>query len=130
MTRQEYFAQAIEKIKSLGYKVYGFNEPTTNYAFFTDEKNIGYFQLDDFIGFAFSTVHKPCREAGTGYRVADEITLDNITKELCEKCFVTIPHGFIPATIHKYYDWNEFNRKRRLTSIKDKENDVYFPEEL
>ena len=37
-----YFKEAIEKVKSLGYKVYGYNDMEWNYAFITDGKNIGH----------------------------------------------------------------------------------------
>lgn len=59
----------IDFIKSEGYKVYG-PEKLTSYVFLTDgENHIGYAQLGP-IGFQFSTVHKPNRETGTGFRVS------------------------------------------------------------
>lgn len=104
------FKKAVEIIKGYGFKVFAVND--RDYGYFTDGKNIGYFQYSNFEGFTFDTVHQPCRYAGTGYRVASEIpSVEHITKELCEKCFISIPEGFIPTTIKKWKDWEHFVSK-------------------
>lgn len=104
---KELLKRAIAQIKSYGYKVYG--KPDSDYAFFTDGKNIGYFQLTEIGTLNFSTVHRPNRYAGTGYRVASNIrSVDEITPNLCRSCFGRIPDGFTNASITKWNSWDEF----------------------
>lgn len=105
------FKNTIEKIKSLGYEVYGLEN--TTYAFFTDGKNIGYFQESHFGTINFSTVHRPCRHAGTGFCIRHGIyCLEDITNELCQACFVNIPNEFKGTPrVYKWESWDDFMGK-------------------
>lgn len=104
------FSKAVELIKSYGFKVYIYKDK--EYGYFTDGKNIGYLQYSKFEGFTFDSVHQPCRAAGTGYRIASGIhSVEDITKKLCERCFVTIPKGFIPTEIKNWKNWEHFVSK-------------------
>lgn len=104
------FERAVALIKRYGYRIYGFKE--NGYAFFTDGKNIGYFQTNVFGHLSFSTVHRPNRIAGTGYKVATEITsVDEITEDLCKMCFVSTPEGFTPVPVNKWENWDDFAGK-------------------
>lgn len=86
--RQLVGKKAIEKIKALGYQVYGSGTPETTimgYIRSKDGLRIGSFQVDEFAqGITFTTVHKPCRECGTGFRVQTDDHFVSI-EELCEK---------------------------------------------
>ena len=43
----------------------------SSWIIFSKDDKIGYAQDDRFQGISFSTVHKPCRECGTGFRAVD-----------------------------------------------------------
>ena len=95
------FEKAVALIKRYGYRIYGFKKD--GYAFFTDGKNIGHFQTNEFGYLNFGTVHRPNRIAGTGYRVATGITsVDEITEE--EDCDALLNAGWcgvdLLATAH------------------------------
>lgn len=99
----------IDFLKSQGLEVFGPEEMTT-YAWFTNGHAIGYVQVDRFEGVIYSTVHKPNRQVGTGYRA------DNYSQALL----------FAPAwasgrdlsLIKKYKDSEEFKAKhwQKLTN--------------
>jgi hypothetical protein len=55
--------ELIQEAKRQGFTVYA-PETLTTYFWFTDGDRIGYAQE----GPSFSTVHKPCNHAGTGYK--------------------------------------------------------------
>ena len=59
--------ELIQEAKSQGFTVYA-PETLTTYFWFTDGDRIGYAQTDRINGPSFSTVHKPCKHAGTGYK--------------------------------------------------------------
>lgn len=92
----------IDQLKERGFDVYG-PEQLTTYVWFTDGSNIGYVQYSGMRGTAYSTVHKPCRECGTGFQA------ENAQEAL----------GFAPRwasaadikAVHKYQDIEEFKKK-------------------
>ena len=103
----------IEEIKALGFDVYT-REPVmpsapVTYAFFTDGVNIGYIQIGRNGGmYSLGTVHKPCRECGTGYSVG---SIDIITKEALDVSFIHHPNWAKKSDIKsivKYKDWDEY----------------------
>ena len=64
--------ETIAAIAAHGFEVWQSSGPKwRSYAYFTDGKRIGYVQTGYFGGLNYSTVHMPCREAGTGFRVVD-----------------------------------------------------------
>ena len=114
----------IDKLKSEGFKVYTSDskkEPT--YYFFVKDNKIGYVQNDTSIGLHFSTVHKPCREAGTGFRIHDTILEPTI--QHAKDCFIHRPswssfsnhcqycgHSLYKTDpVVKYKDWNDYISK-------------------
>lgn len=59
----------IKEAKLQGFTVYA-PETLTTYFYITKDDRIGYCQHDRTTGPKFSTVHKPCKHAGTGYEAA------------------------------------------------------------
>jgi hypothetical protein len=58
--------ELIKKAKRQGFTIYA-PETLSTYFWFTDGDRIGYAQADRLKGPSFSTVHKSCKHAGTGY---------------------------------------------------------------
>lgn len=108
-----YFKEAIEKVKSLGYKVYGYNDMEWNYAFITDGKNIGQMQVG-LSGIELGTVH--IGDVGWGSGFGSDKCLDphEITEEVIKRCFsFTGGNDWANnAPIRKYKDWEHFVEKR------------------
>ena len=108
-----YFKEAIEKVKSLGYKVYGINDNDWNYAFITDGKNIGYMEVG-LSGIELGTVHIGDRVWGSGFRSDDGLDPCDITEEVVRRCFLFNggkDWGCNPP-ISKYRDWEHYVEKR------------------
>jgi hypothetical protein len=59
--------ELIQEAKRQGFTIYA-PETLSTYFYFTDGERIGYAQADRLKGPSFSTVHKPCKHAGTGYK--------------------------------------------------------------
>jgi hypothetical protein len=57
----------IDEAKNQGFTVYA-PENLTTYFWFSESDRLGYAQIDRLRGATFSTVHKPCKHAGTGYK--------------------------------------------------------------
>lgn len=66
---------AIRQLQGAGYRVYvsapSTSFPVASYCYFTKDDKIGYMQYNNFDGLTFTTVHKPCRQCGTGFRITD-----------------------------------------------------------
>lgn len=108
-----YFKEAIEKVKSLGYKVYGKNDNDWNYAFITDGKDIGYMQVG-LSGIELGTVHIGDVGWGSGFRSDDGLDPCDITEEVIKRCFsFTGGNDWANmASIRKYRDWEHYVEKR------------------
>ena len=61
--------ELIQQAKREGFTVYA-PEKLTTYFYIVKDDKIGYCQHDHLTGPKFSTVHKPCTQAGTGYEAA------------------------------------------------------------
>jgi hypothetical protein len=87
----ESFKEALTKLMENGLKLI-IPEPTgtftkTNYAHFYDGYHIGYLQQESsFREISISTVHKPSKEAGTGFRMSEEFSLKEAQKALLTVC--------------------------------------------
>lgn len=95
-------APVIEDLKTQGFEVYG-PEKLTTYVWFTDGERIGYVQNDRLEGIKYSTVHKPCRECGTGFEAAG-----------VEQALGFAPHWTTSearAAVRKYKNFEEFKGK-------------------
>lgn len=93
MDRTTILLQAVEVVKSFGYKCFypqyysNRNEKPT-YCYITDGINIGYMQSNDWgCALDFTTIHKPHSKNGCGFGIADDVPLDKVTKELIEQTF-------------------------------------------
>ena len=115
--KQEYFDAASQHIKSLGFRVFVHDNKAGDfpyyYGYFSDGKNIGYFQLGDFFGVRWSTVNGPgSRGCGCGFSCEDEgVEYDRLTREMLEQAFVSIPSWYRPGKnekVVKYLDLDHF----------------------
>lgn len=91
----------IDSIKAQGLQVFG-PEKLTPYAYFTDGTRIGYVQSARVAGISYSTVHKPCRECGTGFKV------DSAQEALAHSPAWA---GGSASAVRKYKDFAEFQSK-------------------
>ena len=94
--------QLIEDIKLEGLQVFG-PEKLTSYVYFTDGTRIGYAQNARVDGISFSTVHKPCRECGTGFKV------DSLQGALAHS--PSWATGGDRSAVRKFKDFAEFTSK-------------------
>lgn len=82
---------------------------STTYCYVTDGINIAYVQWGSMCTQGVSTVHKPDSNVGTGFKLAEQITLDSVRAAM---------HCVAPSwaskkereSVRKYRDWNEFQR--------------------
>ena len=106
-TKREQLLEFVEQLKDKGYKVYAPANITT-YCHFVKNDQIGYLERGDY-GFNFGSVHKPCRECGTGYSIHRDIY--NPTVVMAEDCLVLAPHWASSRDIQaikKYKNWEEY----------------------
>ena len=106
-TKREQLMEFVEELKDKGFKVYG---PTivTTYCHFVKYDKIGYVEAGDH-GFNFSTVHKPCRECGTGFGMERET--HNPTAQMAHDCLVEYPSWASSAdrqAVKKYKSWEDY----------------------
>jgi hypothetical protein len=115
--KSELVGEMADKLKEVGLKIYyslWSSQPgKPSYFYFTDGENIGYCQEGYFGGLRFSSVHKPCREAGTGFGLQDDPGLYTATVEDAKKAFTVAPAWWRGKriAIKKYKDWNEYTEK-------------------
>lgn len=119
MDRSIILLQAVEVVKSFGYKCffprYYTLQKQPTYCFITDGTNIGYMQANEFgYGICFSTIHKPNKKHGNGFGIADNVPLDRITKGLIEN---TIDSKNIKAKVDKYTSWEDFTKNSLTAQI-------------
>ena len=104
----------IELIISMGLRVFARDTKNQTYCFFTDGVHIGYAQWSDYRTSA-STVHKPSKAVGTGFKVADEITPESLIAALN----TIAPHWASDsdrASVRKYRDINEYLQASKWNS--------------
>jgi hypothetical protein len=112
MDRSIILLQAVEVVKSFGYKCffprYYTLQKQPTYCYITDGVNIGYMQANEFgYGICFSTIHKPNKRHGNGFGIANNVPLDKITKELIER---TIENKNSKAKVEKYTSWEDYTK--------------------
>ena len=117
-----YFDATAEKIKSLGFRVFVKENrpgvPSSLWGFFSDGKNIGYFQLGYFFGVRWSTVNAPgSRGVGTGFSCEDEgVEYWDLTRERLREAFQAVPHWYRLGRnekVVKFRDLDEFLEHQR-----------------
>ena len=110
---QAYFKKAVERIKSFGFRVFVHeNKPGELpycYGYFSDGKNIGYFQLGWFFGVRWSTVNGPgSHNVGTGFSCEDDgVEVSQLTPERLREAFQSVPY------------WYRLGRNERVCKWKD-----------
>lgn len=112
MDRSIILLQAVEVVKSFGYKCffprYYTLQKQPTYCYITDGTNIGYMQANEMgYGICFSTIHKPNKKHGNGFGIANNVPLDKITKELIER---TIENKNSKANVEKYTSWEDYTK--------------------
>lgn len=112
------FADYVSVLKENDFKVYtSCTDPKPSWAYFVKDDKIGYVQCAYFGGLSFSTVHKPCKECGTGFGLDEEgIYAPNVEDAL--RTFVIAPKWAKERdrqAVVKYSNWNELNNGRILT---------------
>lgn len=100
-------------IKELGFRVF-INRKTRSYGFYSDGKNIGYFQSGTWSGVEIFTHNKYIINSPTGFvinRNNKPFHQEDITPELLRKAFVKLPPGAKfkrYQKVVKYDDLQEF----------------------
>lgn len=112
--KSELLTNTAEMIKAAGmtvyYAVWTHSDQKPTYFYFIDGNNIGYCQEDYFGGVKFSTVHKPCRECGTGFGL-NEYGIFEPTIEDAKKAFIIAPNWAKrndAQAVRKYKGWEEY----------------------
>lgn len=104
--------EVISTIAALGFDVYQSTSPAwRSYLFFTDGTRVAYMQTE-FGALTLSTVHLPCRECGTGFRLDNPAAL---TREELERGFIIAPNWASAtdrAAVRKYADAAAFLKSR------------------
>lgn len=90
--KNEEIKNCLELLLSNGYRVFkSFFDPKSQLTYFTYSKDdkVAYLQAD-YSGVKVSTVHKPCREFGTGFGIW-EYSKINVDLELLNDGFISVP---------------------------------------
>ena len=109
-TKKAQLLEFVEELKNNGFKVYTPGNLTT-YCHFVKDDKIGYVERGDY-GFNFGSVHKPCRECGTGYSIHREVNCPTV--EMAADCLVYAPHwatGKDWQAIQKYKNWEDYTNQ-------------------
>lgn len=109
MENRKFENQDLEKVVSIakdrGYKVYTFQSAGNIKQIFivNQENQIGSCSAY-FGGITFSSVHKPDKEIGTGFRVSGEFA----DPEKLDICFRSYPSWPTSKNVIKYKSWDEY----------------------
>jgi len=88
---------------------------------FSKDNQIGYVQYEKHRGGRFSTVHKPCRECGTGYALQDQFESTDLTIENAMSTFIVAPNWakrLDVNAIKKYASAEEFVKGERVLNYR------------
>lgn len=96
-------------LKANGFTVIVSKKHSFEWLYFEKNNKIGTVSPDGFYNFNFGSVHKPCKECGTGFRIATktELTLKAANDTLIDGC----PHWASKTdreAVRKYKDVQEF----------------------
>ena len=118
------FKDFTEQLKANGFKVYAPVPsklfPKTTYCFFVKNDQIGY--MDEQLGFNFGTVHKPCRQCGTGFGIHRDISHPTI--QMAEDSLIFAPSwssGADRKAVVKYKNWEDYLKIRTNQIMKMEE---------
>ena len=107
--KNQELAKAVRIAKQNNYRVFAFQKDVISQVFVVSETDeIGTIAAD-WDGIRYGTVHKPCRDFGTGFRLNKYIdivpsVIDNIIK--CTK--TNKPNWAKKGMVLKYKNWNEY----------------------
>ena len=120
---KEYFDAAARRIKELGFRVFVKDvKPGDSlgsyWGYFSDGKNVGYFQLGDFWGIRWSTINAPgSRNVGTGFSCEDEgVEIKDLTIDRLKEAFQAVPYWYRLGKnekVVKFRDLDEFLEHQR-----------------
>ena len=118
--KDELLREYAEKLLINGFRVFVsakefFPNQKKTYYYVVKDNNIGYVQLDYFGGLDFSTVNKPSKNHGTGYRINEEGHYKPTIKD-AEDTFLLKPawaHGS-GKDIIKYKSWIDYANNTAL----------------
>ena len=104
----------LKLIKSFGYRVYinKANPDEAEYCFYTDGENIGYAQWTSHDP-GVSSVHKPCKSAGTSYSISDQINKATLAQALHTTCPDWDSGNW--HNIKKWKNWDEYHNSSNWT---------------
>ena len=105
-TKRAELLEFAKELKGAGYKVYS-PVNTTTWCHFVKDDKIGYVDYGGW-GFNFSSVHRPCRECGTGFGIHRNVTP---TVAMAEDCLIFAPSwasGIDRQAIKKYKNWEDY----------------------
>lgn len=107
-----------------GFKIMIPTEGGKSYFFFEKDGKLGYTQQERFNGFRFSTVHKPCRHAGTGYSLGEKENYEPSVED-AESCLVDYPSWVLSRDrlpLAKYKSLEEYQKKETVLKY-----EIYYP---
>lgn len=90
-----------------GFKVYAPETERPTWFYFVEGNSIGYAQRSYFGGIDISTVHKPCREYGTGFSVVSGASSPTV-QDAVRVRYIPSECGYVPDSIKRYRSWEEF----------------------
>ncbi len=111
--KSELLQSFADELKENGFKIYYSpydDGRKTTYFYFVEGDNIGYCQENYFGGLSFSTVHKPCRECGTGYGLNEDGIYEPTIKD-ARKAFINYPNWATAKdrqAVKKYKNWEDY----------------------
>lgn len=108
------------KLKAAGLTVFLPEDARSNYIHFGDDKNVGYCQYAAWEGFSFSTVHKPNRQTGTGFRVHG--TIGEPTVQHAKDTFVLAPYwasAADKASVVKYNGVRDYVERETILEYRE-----------
>lgn len=101
----------IQAIKNAGFQVY-MRKPEDSYCIFTDGSNLGYLQSNQWRGVSLSTVHVPNTSTGTGFGIADGLSVSDLTAENLREAFQHSPQwGRGVSSVTKYRSIDHYRRR-------------------
>ena len=107
---EDYLKEAAAKIKEFGFRVFVVMRDGFYYGFFSDGKNIGYFEAGPFVGVSLGTYNANGSDC-SGYQVASELAIAELTEENLRECFSVYPSWVRPLDMKKvvkYKDLDDF----------------------
>lgn len=114
-----------EKLNSFGFTVY--YEENRAFLHFSDGEDIGYAQADHLLrgSVSFSSEVRPSREFGTGSSIARELSLFEVTKEMCENTLAASSRGKYKYSSPEAWLETAFNKENTEVYVPEKEPYIF-----